>query len=59
METYLAKVMYRIPERLFWIFTIHVYREGSVLVSADSPAEAHKKVKELKYYYYHDLLRTL
>jgi len=59
MKTYLANVTYRVPERLFWIFNIHVYRLGHVLITADSIDEAHRKVKELKYYYTHELLKTL
>jgi len=45
--TYLAKIMYRVPETLFWI-KFHVYREGHLLIEANSDFEAREKMRQLK-----------
>ena len=43
--TYLARIMYRSPETLFWI-RFNVYREGYLLIEADSDKQALDKMKE-------------
>jgi len=56
--TYLAHITFRIPEKLLFI-PLHVYRDGTLLVEADSTKEANDKVKKVKNYYYHYLTKPL
>jgi len=42
--TYLAKIMYKIPDRIFWI-KIDTYREGHMLIEAKTDSEAQEKMR--------------
>lgn len=57
-DLYLVIVMRRIPVK-FWFITTYIYREIQLLVKARSVGEAHSKVKEVKHYYTHAILKTL
>jgi len=43
--TYLANICYKVPIKILWI-RFHVFREGKILITADSDNQAIEKMKE-------------
>lgn len=60
--TYLAHVTYKVPIKILWI-SFSVYRQGTVLIDADSDMDAVKKMesyeKETKDVCFYSITRSL